>query len=265
MAGGTRRWRAAIIGLTLLIGSVGAAPVAAVEATSAALVLKGASSAYVDVEFSTPFTPLDSEVAVSTEGTYAGYAIYGLENGLRSGLVSIPAFDRTGQPFGPATFTLQRELPAGLYRVYLIADGESKVQVPVDGLAQRLRLRPETPARIDAGVVDLATFPLIDHGAARVPVELGQGNWLYMAALQVVEHHQASRMSVCAAAAGGDCLVHDAGPGSSGVYSAPSLFPGYFLHETGGTAREGLTDLLFDIDGVGVSKALLGFYFVMHP
>ena len=228
--------------------------------------IKGYSSSYVDVELAETILVRVAETHVATEGEYGGFRVESLSGGNVAGAVSVPAFDATGQPFGPLLVSRPDvKLEPGPYRVYLFADGPTVVRVPLSGATRSLRLRPVEAADVDAGVLDLATVRPVAHAARRVPVGIRPGSRVMMAALQVAQLHQASRMAVCVAEPGTpDCALTGRGVRSDALYPALSIGRSYLLTRAGGSPEPGPSDLMFTIDGAGLADALLGFYLVVH-
>lgn len=266
---GPKRQRRGAFVVAMLITAllVAPSPARSNEGT-AILTLRGESNSYAEVRLDAPATVRPSETAVSTTGTYAGFAIYAMPgHHFRTALYWVTAFEEMGSPFPPLTFSRNEVvLDPGVYRIYLVADGPSTVKTRIEGLARPLKLRPATLARMEAGVLDLAVAPLATLGAASIPVRFREGGQVFMIAMQVAHYHQASRMAMCVADPG----VRDCALGARNVYSdflfpAPSVFRGYFRAFAAGDPRPGAADLVFNVAGVGLSESLLGFYLVIHP
>lgn len=257
--------RAGIGALVLSAALLQAPPSAAEDVPVKMLTLKGDHGAYADFAVADSVTIVPGDSIIHTDGSYAGFTLYSLpDHKLKSGRTLIPAFEATGHPFGPLTHVLPQDLGPGMYRVYLFTDGATTIQIPLQGLSRPLRVRPKSPASVEAGVLDLAKYPLLLHGSARVSIDVGEPNWMYLVALETAPASAGSRMSVCAAPRGAiDCAVHGESPGGTALYPGVGV-QSYALKFSQGSAASGPKDLLFSVDGAGIADSLLGFYVLVH-
>jgi hypothetical protein len=234
---------------------------------SAGLVIRGPGNSFADVVWKADVTLLAEESVVETIGSYGGFAIYSLPDlRFKGGFVTVPAFEETNHPFGPLPYSRREiELRGGSYRIFLLGDAATSIDVPAAGLRRPARIVTSEPASIDAEVLDLSSLPSAPHAARNVPVEIRENSRVFMVALQVAEHHQASRMDVCVTERGGrECLLGGR-PSNGALFMSPGgLFDGHFMSIVAGMPREGPSDLVFRVDGVGLANTLLGFYLIVH-
>ena len=128
------------------------------------LVLRGARSASVDVTFATRFRPLlgvidsPADVSVTTKGTFAGVFFENLSRKLGVGAVQVPEAAGLGQAW-PMSWGASDErdfsLPAGRYRVHLLADGQATVRVGVEGLARDVSYVPRGRSQVTGRLVEV--------------------------------------------------------------------------------------------------------------
>ena len=159
------------VACALALLAVGAAPVTAAPATRV-LTIRGAKNAYVDVTFATRFRLHTDDhrhkdaPRITTTGTYGGFYVVPLGKGPEAvgagtiQLQGLPVF--ANMAMGIGTFEW---LPAGRYRVHLLADAETTVRVHGEGLRRDLSLRPAKPS------ATAATFVHRTTGGADVPVD----------------------------------------------------------------------------------------------
>ena len=141
----------------LVLLAVGVPPASAKEETST-ITMRGSKSAYVDVAFRTRFRLLSDAFTakpapvVSTKGTYGGIYLTKLDSPETAGglllLRGLPAWDDFPLALGSDGW-----LPAGTYRVHLLADGATTVRVTAEGLARNVTLAPERASRVSASLV----------------------------------------------------------------------------------------------------------------
>jgi hypothetical protein len=141
------------------------------------LVLRGSRSASVEVTFAHPFTlMLDSYSAVpprvTTKGSYAGVWVEQVrDDRINAGTVVVPKMRMIDGDF-PVAFGIDGRLPAGRYRVHLLADGASEVRIAVRGLDRDVVLAPRGRNLVTGRLVDLALVPGAHSGSADIPVAL---------------------------------------------------------------------------------------------
>jgi hypothetical protein len=143
---GRRRGRLACVAAVTFAGIVaGPGEAAAPKAT----ILRAKSSASVEVTFSRPVSIDPEAVRVRGGHNYAGYYLHPLGGSLTDGtgalflhgfrMPSVPHVRWLPLPVGLGDFSqaYPRRIPAGRYRLYVLADGPVEVRVPISGYAAR--------------------------------------------------------------------------------------------------------------------------------
>ncbi|MDQ1711043.1 MAG: hypothetical protein QOE45_493 [Frankiaceae bacterium] len=176
MTTGRLRRYAALAAVACVLAS---APAVATSAPHGLLVLSGSRSAHQDVTFASrmTFDAAGEGIRYDTHGSYAGFYLEPLTGDRADGVGQVrPAafgeagFPSLGLPLGRrqvgALLTSPVTVPAGRYRVHLIADGATVVTVPVVGIAGKRVVRPTTPTTVSVRVSDVTPRP---GGVGNVP------------------------------------------------------------------------------------------------
>ncbi|HEV2889989.1 MAG TPA: hypothetical protein VGX28_06400 [Frankiaceae bacterium] len=188
--------RRALAALLLLL-ALSPAGAQAAPPTLREIVLTGSRSASVEMTFPDRFSPHlgiahPDGVAATTRGTYAGVWFENVRDARWSqGRVVVPAM---GDALPIAWGGSDREdfsLPAGRYRVHLVADGPSTVRVRVGGLARTTRLSPTRPSDVRGRLVKVTAV------TADIPVLVKPTTTTVMAASTQNEPSLGAAISMC--------------------------------------------------------------------
>lgn len=199
---------------------------------------------------------------VSTEGTYAGFAIERARDGrIMKGAVRIPPMDlEEGRMPTFVSFGRASRLPAGKYRLHLLADGPSTVRVTAAGLGRTLDLVPSGRSHVSAELTALATTGGPQQAQARVPVEVGKGATVLLASKTEGEYAQAHYLGQCLVEPGGQCSQDDyetwASPASGGG-------GGTTVDSFVGTVEPGTYEAVFVAGSLGAPQGSYGFVLVL--
>ena len=148
----------------LLAGLIGL-PLAPASADGATLVLTGKQSASVEVTFAASTTLDLGHMETTGAGRFAGMYAEALSTPVeqqRAGAMVFRDVHEPGSPgyVFPLSGSLSRTLDAGRYRLYLLADGPTRVRVPISG-GRSLQLRPSRPvATAVASDPDILVSPI---------------------------------------------------------------------------------------------------------
>jgi hypothetical protein len=129
------------------------------------LVVRGRGPAVADVTFAHPFQllldPGRPAPYVTTRGTYAGIWVEDVRarKNLGVGVAVVPAMRGLGGDVPLAWGYTQSELPAGRYRVHLLADGAAEIRVPVTGLSHDVVVKPTGRDQVRATLRDITLAP----------------------------------------------------------------------------------------------------------
>lgn len=243
----------------LLLATLAPVAPAAAAATSREIVLTGSRSAWVEVTFAHRFKPHVGVwgrpgLRVATRGTYAGVWFENLKSDVASqGGVVLPA---AGEDMPVGWGGSDREdftLPAGRYRVHLLADGESTVRVLVDGIARSLRLAPRRASEVRSRLVS------VDMVRAEIPVVVRPTTTTVLVGFTHSEPSVGSAMDICLDE--GDTLPCEAGRGHgmSTAFLAPGVWSkmmtAIFVYP--GWVSSGEHTASYTIATVGVTKRTL--------
>lgn len=212
----------------LLLTSAAGLPADA--APAGVLTVRGSTSAYVDVTFPARFRlhtdmfETKTPPRVSTSGTFAGVWLDRIGGDEATGAVEmagLPAW--SGMPIGLGGTGW---LPAGSYRVYLLADGPTTVRINADGLRDTT-LTPERRADVKGRLVR-RTAAGLDAPADRttVPVNVRGGTLTVLASSQA-STGVAGDQRICLHPPGEPGRPCELGGGSGGgftVFGAPGEF-----------------------------------------
>ena len=201
--------RRVLLAIFLILGAIAPAGHAAVADTAAApsLTLKGTKTSFVDVSFAEKFSLDEQSTEIDSKGRFAGWALHPL--GPKAGdedLDIVGAYELddvapTAPEYGPHQFTLNTgdvTLPAGRYRVYLLADGPAEVSVSFaeGGVTKTLRPRRATGARFTAADMPM-TAPGVVNGSLSQPLVVTKDS-LTISSLYLYSEEGATVQSVTA-------------------------------------------------------------------
>lgn len=147
------------------------------------ITLTGKRTAYVDVRFESKFKVDEWATKLDFGGRFAGWAMHrlgepiDLTNGNLTGAYAIKDAHSQDRPYVlPVGFRALEDdsLAPGVYRIYLLADGPTRVQVPITKGAEAMALRPLRPttARVTAAELDVAPVGVVPRSTNYSPVSL---------------------------------------------------------------------------------------------
>jgi len=253
--------------ITLLVGLTGL-PAASARPVEV-MVLRGDRSATVDVVLrrTTTFEAGGFEPARSMSarvgGTFAGFVIQRMDGSIAFGGVVVAGFtvDREPVPmvFGEGFESVR--LPAGRYRVMLLANGRTEVRVPARGLGRAVILAPRRRADVRGELVRQTLPAGAPVSQVRVPMTVGRASTVMLATTQSYAAGAASVDDVCLARPGTTCatgsvsggtgVIIGGGTGRLGTVQALFFYPG----QTPALSY----DAVFASTGAGVAERLAAF------
>lgn len=203
-ASSPRRIRIAVA-VALAVASLYATPGQA--AAPKPLVLRAKSTASVDVTFTRAVTIDPDAVRVSGGRNYAGYYLHPLSGPLLNGtgalflhgyrVPSAPHVKWLPMPVGLGDFsqTFPRTIPAGRYRVYVLADAPVEVRVPVTGYTART-IQATRSVRVTYVGKDVTNDVLPRPGgmaspgivSAALPITIPSNSNVTLTTIQVISH-----------------------------------------------------------------------------
>lgn len=211
-----KRWAGAL--LFALVAAL--TPVA--HAAPSVLVLTGSRTAAVDVVLTKPARLDPHLLRFTTSGSYAGLAVHDAAGVLLTATINVQRWLVDANPAPPAiAVTREVTLPRGRYRLSLITDGASRVEIPATGGFAK-RFAPGGPSRAVARLTDLrAGAPGRTDFRAPVTLRPDGGAVLVEHARSTARQARSSRVCFAAPAAP-DCtdadgtMVESSSPGMVG-------------------------------------------------
>jgi hypothetical protein len=184
-----------LAGAALLLAG---APATAVAREDREIVLRGSRTASTVVRFAAPFAPDVARPVVSTR-TYAGVWFEHLATGTAQGFVVVDEFTdpRGHRPVLAWDRDNPRYLPAGRYRVTLIAGSRSIVRLSVAGLRRDLALAPATRVTSGAKLLDVRSSPDLHAGQATVSISVRKPTVVFVAQWVNAPGATSTTMSKC--------------------------------------------------------------------
>jgi hypothetical protein len=179
--------RRVLLAIVMMIGAITPAGRAAMaDPATASLTIVGSRTSYIDVRFDQKFELGFRSAEIDFKGDFAGWMIHPLDEPLdydkRDFIGSYVIKDvGPGDPeYGPNQFWMtlyDRVFSPGRYRVYLLADGPTKITVPFTKGGSSKVLKPvrATSARATAKDIPM-TGPKIVNGSVSQPFRVNSGS-----------------------------------------------------------------------------------------
>lgn len=166
--------------LLLIVLTVGtllpAGRAASADPVAASITVTGSRTSFVDVAFPEKFVLDERGSEIDSGGRFGGWMLHPLggspDKGEIAGAYTIDEVAPTDPAYGPTLFTVNTQpttLPAGRYRVYLLADGPTEVRVPLlEGkFSKTIRPAKATGARWTAADIPLTAPGVVNDGVSQ--------------------------------------------------------------------------------------------------
>ncbi len=251
--------------LAVLLGLTGL-PAAWAAKPGEVLVLRGSRSAAAELvlrrttTFEAGGTEPSRAMSARVGGTFAGFVVQRADGSVAVGGVIAAgfAFDGESAPlvFGEGFDAVR--LPAGRYRVTLLANGPSEVRVPLRGVDRSIVLAPRQPADVRGDLVRHRLSPGAPVSLARVPMTVGAASTVLLASAQSYPAGVATADDLCLARPGTTCATGAVSGGTGVVVGGGGgrLTTIQALYIYPGQTPAGGYDAVFASAGVGVADQL---------
>ena len=143
--------------------------------------ITGQRTAYMDVKFDEKFTLDEEATSIDSDGTFAGWMMHrlGQDFDISKGNVAgayvisdIVPPDEVEESFLFNVGFKSKNLAPGTYRVYLLADAPTRIEIPIAKGASSMKLRPTHRTDAIATTVDLAVTAGSVNDTKYTPVEV---------------------------------------------------------------------------------------------
>ncbi|HVE64031.1 MAG TPA: hypothetical protein VNB94_09545 [Mycobacteriales bacterium] len=253
--------------LLVLLGLTGLP--AAWASPAEVLVLRGVASRSMNLVLRRPTTfevgGLGPARAMSARmgGTFAGFVVHRADGSVAVGGVVAAGFsvdsDQVPMVFGGGFDAVR--LPAGRYRVTLLANGPSEVRVPAKGLGRSVTLLPRGRADVRGELVR-QTLPMgVPTAVSRIPMTVTLGSMVVLASAQSYSAGVVSADDVCLARPGSQCATGGVSGGTGVVVAgAPGRLASIqALYFYPGQTPAASYEAVFVSTGAGAAERLVSF------
>lgn len=256
-----RRWRLVASGATSVFFAswflcpLQAQASAQADTRGSTITLAGSRSFWVPLDLSraTRWNAIATSVTLRGAAPFGGYYLATANGGPASGAISAKALNFTFLPFTLPTPLVSQVtvLRAGHYRLYLLANGPTRVRIPVAGLVRSVTFAHGYPGEVSGFSYSTSLHSIVPISYRATKIWVSPGVFVFVASHQEERMGQLTYVNTCIQSQPRPCIQHSEpyvsiGAAASGgtaarSYAANSLPPGPYYAVTQGAGAGTLT------------------------